>query len=307
MNDSDRPTNEDDALLNRTPESMLALAAAGGGGSMALWSDDKRSDFVNLFKSRSRAGQYILLATAQTIANQAQQKHFIGIQTRDSLNTQFHVPNDPGDYYKVGGRLTSELNQIAAQRAELILNELPPIKMAVQIIDPDTALKMHNREELLEKMKELKAQIEELPTNISMAELDQDMTIGAFRTMVKDLEKKRKALVEKMCEHGKEGQELDEIINKRLYKGLPGLSEAVVSVVNQYIDRAKALDATTRRVEERVRFGDSAGAVELLQGFERDEVTVSDNVKAEFQAALEKLTLSRGHQKLEAKKRRSKK
>lgn len=73
---------------------------------------------------------------------------------------------------------------------------------------------------------------------------------------------------------------------------MPGLAEAVVDVIQQHLDRSKALDAMSRRVEEQVRFGDSDAALELLRHFEADESRISDNVKASFDDALKKLKLS---------------
>ena len=49
----------------------------------------------------------------------------------------------------------------------------------------------------------------------------------------------------------------------------------------------------SRRVSERVAFGDSDGALSLLEFFEKDEAVVSDNIQAEFDTALEKLHLSK--------------
>jgi hypothetical protein len=105
---------------------------------------------------------------------------------------------------------------------------------------------------------------------------------------------------------GQTGIELDNQINKALYLGLPGLSDAVIKVVADHLERAVAFDQTTRRVTEKVLFGDSEAAMELLKGFERDEVTVSDNIKAEFSAAMLKLGIAAGKKtrQLKAKKKR---
>ena len=120
------------------------------------------------------------------------------------------------------------------------------------------------------------------------------MTIKALRKMVSDREDKRVAILAEMEKLGKEGQELEDIVARRLYKGLPGLSDAIVDVVQQNLDRAIVLDTTARRVEEKVLFGDSEAALGILQVFERDEATVGDAVKAKFSAAMEALKAATG-------------
>lgn len=294
----------EDTMLEGSPSSMLAKVSEGS--AIAAWTDGKKQDFVDLFNRRSKAAQYILQRTATIITEKALQYHFIGARTYNELVQQDKTRNlfDRGStghrsYEHVGGRPVTDLNRIARERAELILDELPPIKKAVQIIDPDTAGKMDERDRLIGKLKVLKRKLEDMPITIVLAEVDQAMSIGAFRKEVKALEKQRKGLVTQMCDIGGKGQELDSLINKKLYKGLPGLSDAVKKVALQHIERATALDSTTRRVEEKVKFGDDTGAVELLRGFERDEVTVSDSIQAEFKHAL-------GTLKLEGSKRKKK-
>ena len=118
------------------------------------------------------------------------------------------------------------------------------------------------------------------------------MTVAQFRALVKAADKKRRELVDKLHECGKEGSRLEAVVGKRLFKGLPGLAEAVCEVITQHLERSKALDATSRRVTEQVKFGDSEAALELLRHFESDEAEVSAKVKATFTDALEKLKLA---------------
>jgi hypothetical protein len=47
-------------------------------------------------------------------------------------------------------------------------------------------------------------------------------------------------------------------------------------------------------------FGDSKAALELLKGFEKDELDISDSIKSEFAGALEKLNVAA--KKLKTKK-----
>ena len=152
----------------------------------------------------------------------------------------------------------------------------------------------------------MKQRLEEMAGSYSLADVDQKMTIGEFRKGVRDRDRKRAALSRQMNDMGQTGIELDNQINKALYLGLPGLSDAVIKVVADHLERAVAFDQTTRRVTEKVLFGDSEAAMELLKGFERDEVTVSDNIKAEFSAAMLKLGIAAGKKtrQLKAKKKR---
>jgi hypothetical protein len=95
--------------------------------------------------------------------------------------------------------------------------------------------------------------------------------------------------MQQMNELGEDGAKLEDAINKTLYAGLPGLSEAVIQVIQDSIDRYRNFDTMSRRVEEQVRFGDNEAAMNILSNFEKDEVTVSDKVKAEFSEAMNKL------------------
>jgi hypothetical protein len=295
--------------------STSAMVASVSGNALALWSEDKKKEFVGTFKDRVMVARFILEFSAYEIARIAQRRRFIGQRHWDRMFEKevyehdfraqrfmkqvagYEVPNAQyynGSYYenKVGGRDPKELEAIAKERADAVLKSLPPIQEALNIIDPESA-KMLDRIDALkaagEKLKEL---VEEASEPIVLAEVDQKMTIGSFRKMVKDQDSRRRKLLEKMKEIGKEGSQLEAIVGKRLFKGLPGLSDAVMAVVRQHIDRSKGLDATSRRVEEQVIFGDCDAALELLRGFEKDEAVISESVKASFDAALEKLKFS---------------
>ena len=110
--------------------------------------------------------------------------------------------------------------------------------------------------------------------------------------MVKNTEKKRTGLITKINELTEEGLELDSDINKALYSGLPGLSDAVLAAICSMMERAKALSQMGRRVGEQVMFGNSEAALELLRRFESDEVKLSDDVKMELGQAMDKLKLA---------------
>jgi hypothetical protein len=151
---------------------------------------------------------------------------------------------------------------------------------------------IEKRNKLLAKGKDLLKQAEELAGSLDMDDLDQEMTIASFRAMVKEREKKRAALLSKLDEVGDEGRSLDSRINKFLYDGLPGLSDAVIKVINDYLDRAVGFSAMNRRVGEQVQFGDSEAAMEMLKTFEKDEAKISSDIKAQFDKALDDLKLA---------------
>ncbi len=283
-----------DQIFEETAETMIARVK---NAEMALWSETKRQDFVNLFDSRSLAAQYVMVRVAAIIAEKAKERYFIGQRTFSDLFSEPHPQvsqkyDDKTGDYRVAGRTVLELDQIAVDRAKVILDELPSTNKAVSIIDPETSELLQQRDDLLLQLKALREELEEVPTELNMRELPPDTTIADFLKQIDDLEENRESIIKKMGRIGKEGNNLQVIINKRLYKGLPGLSEAVVTVVRQHWERATALAQVTRRVEEKVKFGDSEAAVDLLKGFESDEITVSDSVKNEFKAALEKLNLA---------------
>lgn len=261
------------------------------------WSEEKKKDFVNVFEHRSKCTQYILLKTAIVVLDRAQSRRFISrkhISDIEEISTHHLARHDYqcGYVFMVGDRNAGDLDKIAVERAESVLNELPPLRKAVQVISTETAKKIDEREVLLKKAKDLKTKLEDLNSVIRMADVDQKMTVGDFREMVKERERKRKSLAQELANVGEKGCEVDKVINKALYEGLPGLSDAVIKVVKNYVDRARALEAVTRRVEERVLFGDSTAALELLKGFEKDELEVEDSVKNEFREALEKLNVA---------------
>ena len=289
-----------DELLEGSEIELIKKAEAD---EITLWSEDKKKEFADTFKARATAARYILYKTAARILENAARKHFIGANYANEvkLPSGYYAYNDMYDaghsYHssnrKVGGRSDSDLNEIAKERADLILAELPPVRKAVMVMHPLTAKQMEEKDVILKKLKKLKAEVEELAGPIKMATVDQKMTVGDFRKFVKSRHRQRQRIFEKMDELGAEGNVLEDSINRALFKGLPGLREAVISVAQQHAERAAALDTMTRRVQERIIFGDSEAAMEMLKGFEKDEVTVSSAIKEEFRSAMEKLKLAK--------------
>ena len=295
-------------LLNEQDTVHALARTLQSEGSITLWTEDKRKDFAKTFDNKAKAARFILYRTAEIITDAGLKRQFIGSMHTTKIwgekgkhwtsGGHHRIYDDvaKGHYYSrgegsVGGRAIADLNLIAEERAKHILNELPAVQDAVLVIDAVTGKKMIRREQLEAKAKDLVAKLEELGGKVLMSEVDQDMSVRAFRKYVVDRIKARRPVADKLKEVTEEIHELRRAIDKALYRGLPGLADAVVKVAKQHVERSYALDAVSRQVQDRVIFGDSAAALEMLQGFEKDEVTVSDAVKAEFSSALEKLKL----------------
>jgi hypothetical protein len=265
------------------------LSTLADDKSITTWDDAKRRDFVDVFKKRAIVGCYLFSLTAHYVKHGAQYKKFISPK---------HIAGLPDSrcygHKDLDGRNDAELREIAQKRADAILAELPPLKEAIQIISPETAKKLDKLAALKEEANTLFTRMTELAEPIDMADdAYQSMTVAAFREMVQRLLDERKETGRKLDDLAEKGTALENEINKALYSGIPGLSEAVCKTVKDLIEREKALDEVTRRIEERVMFGDSQAALEMLQRFEKDEVTVSSEVRAEFRKALDALKLQR--------------
>ena len=271
-------------------EESLALADVQSG-EMVDWSDEKKKDFVKTFKERAHVSRKLLVQIAYEIMEAGERRKFISYKHTRDLPSE--VRGAGYNSWYGCGRSRESLDRIVKERTDSVINELPPLKKAVQLIDADTAKLIEQTEKLKAKGQKLTDKLDEISEPIVMADLDQKMTIGAFRVQVKKQTKQRDTLVRQIREIANEGDELERTVAKRLYAGLPGLSEAVVSVITAHVDRANALDTLTRRVEEAVMFGDSKVALNLLQHFEEDEPVVGETVRKQFKDALQKLKLSR--------------
>jgi hypothetical protein len=271
-------------MFELTPESLELQTVTKD--ALTSWSDEKRKEFVKTFKERAESAKFILWHTASWLRQLAACRKFIGGKHDRMINESLQRLN-----LNCRFRDTGELQHIAKERAESILKDLPPLSKTIQIIKPEISQKLIDRDKLVAQCKKLTEKFSTISETILMSELDQKMTIGEFRKMVKDREKEKNRLALEINEVSKDAQSLESEINKSLYSGIPGLSDAVVKVVNDHIEKEKALDQMTRRVEEQVMFGDSQAAMEILKGFERDELKISDDIKAEFDKAMQTIKL----------------
>lgn len=285
--------------------STAGLMKAAESDAIALWDDAKKRDFVGLFQGRVRVARYLLEKTAHTLKSEAEKRKFLSRKHEremfpDSASTYFNGEahydkttrarnyNEPAT---IGGRTLTQLQEIVDVRVKEILANLPPLQTAVEILDPDTAAMIAKRDALQEQGQTIKDALMEASEPIIMAEFDH-MSVGEFRAMVKERDTLRKSLLSQLEEIGKEGTTLEMTIAKRLYAGLPGLSDAVIQVVKDHLAQSATLDTLSRRVEEQVLFGDNEAALGLLRHFEKDEVQVASNLKAKFEAALEEIRVA---------------
>jgi hypothetical protein len=289
-----------DQLLETDPTAMMRQATQAGSDAMATWSDYRRKEFCTTFEARTRAARYILAQTARIVIEKATKSHIAGVQARDEVSPdyrdaiKFRIQHDQEDKNGrrngvIGGRSTEDLCALAEARADKILEDLPGVRKAMSILQPDVVKMIDARDALKKKGQVLLDRLNEISQPVALSDVDQNMTIGALRKFAKEREKTRRDLVTNLNEVGEEGTALDEQINKKLYKGVPGLHEAVVQVANSHMEKSKMFEEMTRRVQEKVMFGDSAAAQDLLKHFEQDELAISDAVRAELKAAVQKL------------------
>lgn len=280
---------------------ITALVKATDDETISLWSEQKKDEFVKLFKDRARVSAAILNEMAIDVLEEATQKRYVNRRAISSLqltNRSDQFDPMPGGYshYRtntIGGRPSDEIFGIAKKRAKKILSELPALRDAVNVIDPDTAAKLDEADKFKSQLESLHKRLSDLSEPIKMSELDQSMTIGAFRKHVKDVEDERGRITLEVKRLGREHNELEAVVAKKLYSGVPGLSEAIIATIKSLLERVTALDVMSRRVEEQVKFGDSKAALKLLSHFEKDEVDVSASTHQQIKDAVAKLGLSK--------------
>lgn len=266
----------------QTPEQTAELTHVVGQDAMATWSEDRRKEYVKLFNQRARSSIYILVRTAEMLQE--------GALRRSIRPQRSHLSNDVGASYvfREGDRSHAELDEIARKRADNIFNQLPQVRRALDVVNPEVAKWMDRRDKIVKIGTEKLAELEKASESICLSDLAQSMTIAKFREYAADREKVRAKLAKELNALGVEGADLEAKIHKALFKGIPGLSEAVELAMDAQIARAKGMQQVQRRVEEKVMFGDSHAAQELLNHFKDDEVELQDDVKEQMQAILAK-------------------
>ena len=303
-------TNSSDNLNN-----ALSLFKADSSlmDGMASWDTPRRLAFVKTLEERGNVHAALAMLEVEALLAIAESRHFISRKHRNEISektakSHFRLDNwqnllgyygtrDSRGYImqqsqEFCGRSKSELDQIAGDSAKAIAKNLPKLADAVRVIDAVTADKVDEAGKLRGQLDTHEANLEELTTPLVLTEFAKEnpkALASEFVSIVEDRAAKAKKLVETMNELGKKGMGLQTQIDKALYEGLPGLSEAVVELAVEKIKSVSALPQMMRRVSETVQFGDSAQATNMLSTFEKDELKLDDSIKEKFAAAMEKL------------------
>jgi hypothetical protein len=296
-----KPVTEDNTR-EAYDDLMTSLVTTKDGdlSGMMLWTDDKKKDYVTLFKQKANVSTYILRNTAKELAKRALDKKFLGQPRFNKLQEacnhfsgtdQVHGHYDSTHWATTYNRSQADMNAVVEERVTALFKSLPSLNKAILILDPEIAKKMEERDLLKERGQEITEKIQETSEPIRMSQMDQTMTIGAFLKHIKDMEVQRKAWFEELQEIGSKGRDLEIIINKALFKGVPGISDEIEDVCRDIYEKSKAMGLLSRRVEEQVLYGDSEAALKLLSHFEKDEGKLREDIAARFNAGLEKLKL----------------
>ncbi len=291
------------ALLEESTTSILATVNAASG--MAAWTDEKRKEYSKLFGDRSEVAQYILVATAAKIWAKASRIGYVSGKHNRSLVSKANSSLVSAEWATVqfnmrlphGDRKQEDLLKIADDRADEILRDLPPIRKAMSVISPELAAIAERIDAIEAEGTRITERLEELTEPIVARTYDRKMPLGDFLDMIDKRESDRLAALVRLKKITEEGGQLKTSLAKGLYAGVPGLTEAVVDVVAQHVQRSTALSEVTRRVDERVRFGDCPEAIQLLSQFEKDEAAIPTDLKKKITAACAALQLGTGKAK----------
>ena len=275
--------------MDNVDQSTKDLVAQVNQDAMASWSDERRKDFVKMFRERVVVSVQILQRTSHEILVLAHGRQLMGVKhsyhrSEMDLTGEILDGSDRWNY-----RPAVDTYEIAKKRAQSVLDSLPPLKKAMQVIDADTAKLMDERDKLLEKGKTLLTKYNEMSEPMEMSDFPKTMTLAEFTAQAEEREKKRRKLVIELNSIGEEGAELQFKIDRAIVKGVPGIKEAVLAAAKKQQEKAKGLVQLCRRVEEQVMFGDSVAAMELLKKFEQDEEHLEEETKKEVRAAMQKI------------------
>lgn len=294
-------------MTDGTVEQVTALTQQmiSEGAGLALWSEDKKKEFCALFKDRSACAQFVLASSTKLIIEAAEQRYFIN--SRQALDLGAKVEETNYRHSSNYGRSYHELQQVAQERAALVIAELPNKHETWEVLKPEVAEKMRKVDEIEKELSKISAKFDTLPTEVRISDMPETMTLKEFKAHVNKIRDTRDDCLKKMNRLAHDGNELNRQIDKELYAGNKDLATALRKLVDVNVTKIKGLSATTRRVEERVLYGDNQAALELLQGFERDELEVTKSVTSEFTGVLDRLGIGKAQRKALKGKRSKKK
>lgn len=271
-----------------------ALVHQVGQDAMASWSDERRRDFCKAFDGRVRASQVILAETASRLLSEAKR---LGLVNEGAMR-DFHPHHPPVDGEQQGrhwrehiwgGRAYGELQKIAHERAAELLKQIPAAKKLHSVLDAEVGKAMEERDRLVEEGKKVYAKLMAVAQPVRLSDLDPGTTVAEVLKAAERRQAESKRLARELEDINEAATKLEEKIVIRTAKGVPGVKDAIVAVVKQHIRKAEELGPVSRRVEERVQFGDSAAATELLRTFEQDEAKAAGEDSSQLRAAADKI------------------
>lgn len=292
-------------MLENTVESVdnlaLAMQLQSAGAGLVLWSEDKKKEFCLLFKDRSVCAAEILQMSTRLIVEEASRRSFINSRVAATLIEKLEEARDGRQVHNLS-RPHTDLQRVATERASTVIKELPSKFEAWSVLQPEVAEKLKRISAIEAEMRKLSSAFEELPDEIRISDMPGTMTLGEFTKHVNDVRDKRDNILRKLNKLATEGNELNRQVDKALYSGNKELSDAVRKLVTANIEKLVSLAVTTRRVEERVLYGDNEAALQMLQTFEKDELAISQNTVGEFMGVLNNLGIGKAKRKLARKK-----
>jgi hypothetical protein len=300
-------------MTNTSDKLNSALSLLHGDSTlldgMAAWDTPRRLAFVQTLQDRGNVHAALAMMEVEILLDIAEGRHFISQKHREEISSKtakshFRIDNWESllgyGTYQYGnrndntycGRSRDELKQIAEESAKAIAKNLPKLADAVRVIDVATADKIDEARALRTELDGHEATLKDLTAPLVLTEYAKQhpkATVTDFVQLVEGRANAAKTLVETMNKLGQKGRELQQLIDKALYEGLPGLSEAVVELAVEKIKSVSAMPQMMRRVSETVQFGDSAQATTMLSTFEKDELKLDGSIKEKFKEAMDKL------------------
>ena len=261
--------------------------------AMASWDTARRQMFNQTLAQRAASNRAVLLGSAHKVLEAARSRRFISQgQYAKAFET---LPRfDLWRAHEGTGRTREDLASVIEERAKDIINQMPSLKEALRVMAPQLLKPLAEKEKLNAAAQRLYDAYAAKSRPLKMSELDQSMTLAQFRALVVKTEKERDALLKRLNDVSEKLHAIEKTVAEALVKGVPQLSDEIVAAAQQQAKRAEELLVMSRRVGEQVMFGDSKAAQDILKEYEADEKKVSEDFKATFAAALEKLKLGKG-------------
>lgn len=265
------------------------VVATSNMGEMTLWKEDKKKEYVALFSSRATDSRYVMQKTALIIMQRASKRKFIGLKMVRALTEKYFAGWEPITY--TGTRDANSLTEVAQQRAEALMKQLPSMKKAMAILDPDTLKDMEDIVPLQEEYETTSDEVNARPEHCTLDDWPETATRLEIQNDIRAQEQKNKELLEKHSKLARSIHVLQCRIDKVLINGIPGIRDEIESAITQLMEQSHGIDNLSRRVEEQVLYGESELALEMLRHFQKDEAHVSEEITVKFNAGLEKLKL----------------